>query len=259
MSRYLFDRDIIPPLWHNGPAPGQIYNFPAKTEPVEFIERSKAPVTTATSLVAVAFDKGVLIAGDLLASYGSLARYKNCPRIVKINDNILFGAGGDYADFQHMKEIIQQKIIQEECMDDGFTLKPKSLLCWLTRVMYNRRNKMDPLWNNFIVGGIENDCPYLATVDKLGLSFEDKVICTGFGGYLALPILRETIGSLDGDGLNESKARRIVAKSMEVLFYRDARSYPKYLMGIITDKGVNVEGPIEVHENWNVATMVKCE
>lgn len=45
--------------------------------------------------------------------------------------------------------------IDEECLDDGFSLKPKSLYCWLTRIMYNRRSKFDPFWNNFIVGGLE--------------------------------------------------------------------------------------------------------
>lgn len=45
--------------------------------------------------------------------------------------------------------------ISEECLDDGLSLKPKSLYCWLTRILYNRRSKMDPLWNNFIVAGIQ--------------------------------------------------------------------------------------------------------
>lgn len=132
----------------------------------------RAPVTTATSVVALAFDKGVIIAGDTLASYGSLARYRNCPRILKVNENIILGAGGDYGDFQYVKDMIEQQMyvihyifkfdskvslcsIDEECLDDGFKLKPKSLHCWLTRVMYNRRSKFDPFWNNFVVGGMQ--------------------------------------------------------------------------------------------------------
>lgn len=70
----------------------------------------RSPVTTATSLVAVTFDKGVIIAGDTLASYGSLARYRNCPRVLKVNNNIILGAGGDYADFQYVKDMIEQKM-----------------------------------------------------------------------------------------------------------------------------------------------------
>ena len=49
--------------------------------------------------------------------------------------------------------------IDEECLNDGFTYTPKQLYSWLTRVMYNRRSKFNPLWNTVIVGGVENGEP----------------------------------------------------------------------------------------------------
>ena len=42
-----------------------------------------------------------------------------------MNDSTVLGAGGDYADFQFLSEIIEQKQIDEDCKDDGFNLKPK--------------------------------------------------------------------------------------------------------------------------------------
>ena len=66
-------------------------------------------MTSGTSVVGVQFKDGVVIAADILASYGSLARYRNCERIMKVNDNIILGAGGDYADFQYIKNLIEQK------------------------------------------------------------------------------------------------------------------------------------------------------
>ncbi|KAJ8951223.1 hypothetical protein NQ318_010250 [Aromia moschata] len=117
----MFDSSFsAPPLWHNGPAPGAIYNFPATgSKPNDYYTHSQSPVTTATSVVAIAYKNGIVMAGDLLASYGSLARFRNCPRILKINDNIILGASGDYADFQYIRDFVQQKIIDEECLDDG--------------------------------------------------------------------------------------------------------------------------------------------
>ena len=50
------------------------------------------------------------MAGDILASYGSWARFDNCPRIMKVNDNLIFGASGDYADFQFVKEMIEREM-----------------------------------------------------------------------------------------------------------------------------------------------------
>lgn len=39
--------------------------------------------------------------------------------------------------------------------DDGNSLGPKEIHSYLTRVMYNRRNKFDPLWNSLVLGGVK--------------------------------------------------------------------------------------------------------
>lgn len=70
----------------------------------------RAPVTTGTSVIGVVFDKGVAIAADTLGSYGSLARYRQCERLMKVNDTTVLGAGGDYADFQFLQDIIVDKM-----------------------------------------------------------------------------------------------------------------------------------------------------
>lgn len=49
--------------------------------------------------------------------------------------------------------------IDDECLDDGFSMKPKSIYTWLTNVLYNRRSKMDPFWNNYVVAGIQDGEP----------------------------------------------------------------------------------------------------
>lgn len=52
--------------------------------------------------------------------------------------------------------------------DDGNSLGPKEVHNYLTRVMYNRRNKFNPLWNSLVLGGVKNGQKYLGTV---GLCF----------------------------------------------------------------------------------------
>jgi 20S proteasome subunit beta 7 len=49
--------------------------------------------------------------------------------------------------------------IDEECLNDGFQYTPKSLFSWMTRVLYNRRSNFNPLWNTFVVGGIQDGEP----------------------------------------------------------------------------------------------------
>ena len=51
-----------------------------------------------------------MLAGDMLGSYGSLAKFRSIERIIKVNESTILGATGDIADFQHLKAIIEQKV-----------------------------------------------------------------------------------------------------------------------------------------------------
>ena len=83
--------------------------------------------------------------------------------------------------------------------DDGNSLGPKEIHSYLSRVMYNRRNKFDPLWNSLVLAGVkrvkklgvEKRETYLGMVTMLGVTFEDDHVATGFGNHLARPILRD--------------------------------------------------------------------
>lgn len=70
----------------------------------------RAPTVTGTSVLGIKFNGGVLIAADMLGSYGSLARYRNLSRVMKVNDSTIIGCGGDYADYQYMQSIIEQRV-----------------------------------------------------------------------------------------------------------------------------------------------------
>lgn len=47
-----------------------------------------------------------------------------------------------------------------------------------------------------------------------------------------------------------------IKNSMEVLFYRDCRSYPRYKQVICTADGVHIDGPINVKQEWAFADGV---
>jgi len=224
------------------------------------ITHSQSPVTTGTSVLGLQFKGGVILAADLLASYGSLARYRNCPRLLKVNEKTIIGCMGDYADFQYLSDFITQRTIDEECEDDGFSTSPKALHSWLTRVLYNMRSKFDPFWCTFVVGGVEDDkgsC-YLGYVDKLGTAYKDPIICTGYGAYMATPIMRSAVEAKtkDGQELTEADARAIITECMKVMYYRDARAYDKYQIGIVTPEGARIEGPFKAESDWSVAHLI---
>lgn len=263
---YQDNNNTVKPFWSNGPAPGQFYNFignslfadeTQNSGPAGLFgsQRSSQPITTGTSVVGIKFDSGVIIAADNLVSYGSLARFQDVQRVFKINEKTAIGTGGDFADFQSIKRIIDQKMCEDICFDDTIEMKPKSLYNWLTRVLYNRRSRFNPLWLDMVVGGMEDGEPFLGHVDLRGRSYTDTVVATGFGKHLALPIVRERIS--DSTKLTKSDAVELMKKCMEVLYYRDCRALSKYSMVIVTKDGAEVLGSQKVSENWEFAKLIK--
>lgn len=75
----------------------------------------------------------------------------------------------------------------------------------------------------------------MATVDKLGTAYEDKHIGTGYGSYLAIPLLRSACEKKPS--LTRQEAQQLLVKCMEVLFYRDARAFHKVIFIMIYNYG----------------------
>jgi 20S proteasome subunit beta 7 len=75
-----------------------------------FFSLPRNPTVTGTSVIGIAFDKGVIIAADSLGSYGSMAKLRNVQRIHKVNDSTVIGGHGDFADFQFLLDIIEAKV-----------------------------------------------------------------------------------------------------------------------------------------------------
>ncbi|TPP56833.1 Proteasome subunit beta type [Fasciola gigantica] len=133
-------------------------------------QHTLSPTCTGASVLGIKFSDGVIIAADMLVSYGSLARYLDVERISMVNDNTVMACSGDIADYQLLKRRVEEQTHTDSLLSDGFTLSPRALHSWITRVLYNRRSRMNPLWNTYIVGGLESyGKPFLGYCDLLGV------------------------------------------------------------------------------------------
>lgn len=94
---------------------------------------------------------------------------------------------------------------------------------------------MNPLWNSLLVGGWQDGKSFLGYVDLLGTTYTASTLATGYGAYIAQPLLRKAVEGRETE-LTEEEGIRIVEESMKVLFYRDARSLNK----------VNVANPCHI-------------
>lgn len=70
---------------------------------------TQQPIVTGTSILAIRYKDGIMMASDTLASYGSMARFMDIRRIIHVEGaNSLVGAGGDMSDFQYIQHTIDK-------------------------------------------------------------------------------------------------------------------------------------------------------
>lgn len=206
--------------------------------------------------MACKFRDGVLIATDTLGSYGSLARFTDLRRVVKANRTTLIAYDGEVSDFQEIEFFLQESNQTDLFHGDGLSWGPKDTLTYFTRLLYRARSKMNPLWNNLVVGGWDEQDQrvYLGTTDMIGTMYEEDVIATGMGMHMALPILRAAWKP----DLTEEQARELVLKCMTVLLYRDCYTLNNISIGVVKSDGtIKVEDPIKLKTEWSFQAFVK--
>ena len=64
-------------------------------------------------------------------------------------------------------------------------------------------------------------------MDKVGTSYAERAIATGYGAYLALPLLRKAVEADPEEQMTREQAQELLERCMKVLFYRDARTINK--------------------------------
>ncbi|CDH51800.1 proteasome endopeptidase complex beta subunit [Lichtheimia corymbifera JMRC:FSU:9682] len=220
------------------------------------VNRDRQPLVTGTSVIALKYRDGVMMAADMLGSYGSLARFRDIERLYPVGDYTIVGCSGDISDYQYIQHLLDTLMIKEHCHDDGHVLGTSNIFEYLWRVMYNRRSKFNPLWNALVVGGVDKGERFLGYVDLRGTTYQTTTIATGFGAHLAQPILRKRVEGREDD-LTEEEAIEIINDCMKVLFYRDARSMNKFQRAKITASGVEVTEPYSVETEWGFAEKIR--
>lgn len=203
------------------------------------------------------------------ASYGSLARFTDVPRLRSFADTSVVGFGGDVSDMQYLNRHLTDLSIDEayysstadsDSPSSGGTLNAANLHKYLQKLLYQRRNNFDPLWNQVLVAGFDGaDEPFLASVDLRGTAFASPSLATGFGAALAQPIMRRHAETdAQAAALSRDDAVAVVRECMKVLFYRDARSLDRYSLAVVTRAGVEISEDERLEQqSWAFAERIK--
>jgi len=138
---------------------------------------------------------------------------------------------------------------EDQYQDDGYTRSPSEVHNYLRAVMYERRNKGNPLWNQLLVAGFKNNASFLGYVDLIGTAYEENFIATGFGAYLAIPLIREKWSA----DMEEGEARALLEDCMRVMFYRDCKASNRIMIAKASAEGTVVSEPFEISHDWETA------
>ncbi|KFH40882.1 Proteasome subunit beta type-like protein [Hapsidospora chrysogenum ATCC 11550] len=227
-------------------------------------QHTQQPMVTGTSVVALKFKDGVVMAADNLGSYGSMARYTDVKRLRSFADTSVVGFSGDISDMQYLNRHLTDLALTESYSSpedpDRLRLSAANLHTYLAKLLYRRRSKFDPLWNHLLVAGFDDDDkPFLAAADLLGSSYSAPSLCTGIGSMLAQPILR--LHAPDDEAaaqLTREEAVKVVEECMKVLFYRDARSMDTYSLAVVTKDGVDLKEEKKLENmSWAFADRIR--
>lgn len=211
------------------------------------MQATTQPIVVGSSILGIKYAGGVMIASDCLCSYGSLARFPNLSRMKKVGENTMIACGGEYSDFQALHRDLDELIVEDLCADDGNIFEADEMYGYITRMLYQRRNKMDPLWCSVLVAGHSKGEPFLGTVDLNGTAYQENFIATGMGMHMALPIIRRRWKA----DMNYDEAKALLEDCMRVLFYRDCRTMNLMQIGNADASGVTVSEQYSVSTKWD--------
>lgn len=193
---------------------------------------------------------------DTAASYGSMARYTDIKRLVPITTSSLIGFSGELSDWQYLSRVLQE-VIDEDIIENPTEEKtPIEIHNFVNRVMHNYRSKANPLYNSIVVGGIDQDTnePFLGCTDLYGTHFADNIVATGFGMYIALPLLR----THQNNEMSYEEAKKLLEDCQRVLLYRHCNTINKFTLATITkENGIQVTEPYTLTTEWSFSRFVQ--
>ncbi|CAI6002639.1 unnamed protein product [Closterium sp. NIES-64] len=191
------------------------------------IKHTQYPYVTGASVLAMKYKDGIIMAADTMGAYGRTMRYKSVERMQQVAPHTVMGAGGEISDFHFILSLYEELLTNDYAFDDGHVLSTREVFNYMTRVMYNRRNRFDPLWNSIVIGGLDKGEPFLGSVTMIGVHFTDDHIATGFGSHMVRPLFRNE----HRNDMSEEEAVKLLEKGLRVLYARDSSALNKFQVG----------------------------
>jgi len=191
--------------------------------------------SSGTTIVAIRFKDGVLIASDKQTTAGMMVYHNKAQKLHQITDNILIGAAGLVGDIQALVKILQAnlKLKYLRSKNEPTAEEAASFLSSLMNYY-----KWFPFFTEVIVVGKDNDDYNIYSIDEAGgLEKFDNFTSTGSGMVFALGVLETEYK----ENMSEEEARELAKKAILAAIKRDLGSGYGIEIWTLTKEGLKKE------------------
>jgi proteasome beta subunit len=191
--------------------------------------------SSGTTIVAIKFKNGVLIASDRQTTAGMMVYHKKTQKLHQITDNILMGAAGLVGDIQALVKILQAnlKLKYLRSKNDPTAEEAASFLSTLMNYY-----KWFPFFSEVIVVGKDNDDYNIYSIDEAGgLEKFDNFTSTGSGMVFALGVLETEYK----ENMSEEEAKELAKRAILAAIKRDLGTGYGIEIWTLTSEGLKKE------------------
>lgn len=165
--------------------------------------------------VAIKCKDGVVLGNDSRVTSGYLVSNKNTRKVFKITEKIGLTAYGLVGDFQNLVQTFRAQA-NLYVLREGSPISCHAMAKMISNYLFQR--KMNPLYVNVTIAGIDKDEPQVWGTDAAGSLMPDDFVVGGTGATMAVGIL-EAEYKLD---LTVEQGEKLVEKCIRAAIKRDA-------------------------------------
>ncbi|KAH0787227.1 proteasome subunit beta type-4-like [Histomonas meleagridis] len=214
------------------------------SQPIQDVQN---PITSASSIVGIKYDNGILLASDKAVSYGSCFKFANVSHFHQLTPYLIIGCSGEMADFQELIDSLTSIVRKYECAHNGEDLTPSEVSNYIKRLMYQKRSKLNPLVMRCILAGVNPDGSfYLTSTDLYGSQWEDDYVASGYAAHIQGLQLQNAV----------KKTREEVYEAIKQIFVGLTARHSVMAGPIefidVTTNGIHFEDPVEIQPNWEI-------
>lgn len=136
---------------------------------------------------------------------------------------------------------------ESELFEDGVHFTVEEYANYLAALAYERRNKQNPFYNNFVVAGFEDGKAFLSSVDLYGTHIKKDWVASGFSKYYGLA----WIANNWNPDCTAEECKQILHKCFTVIYERDCHAIDEVQFALVTAKGVEILAPEKVESQWD--------